>query len=188
MTASPTFLISLDFELMWGVRDHADISSYGANVLGERAAIPRMLDLFERYDIRATWATVGFVFCQGKDELIASAPALRPSYVETGLSTYGYFSELGDGEKSDPYYFGASLIDRIRSCPGQEIGSHSFSHYYCLEAGQTLAQFDADVEAAIAIARRRGIALKSFVFPRNQYADQHLGVLSCKGFQGLSWQ
>jgi hypothetical protein len=59
----------LDFELMWGVRDHADITSYGANVLGGRAAIPRMLDLFERHGIRATWATVGFVFCESKDEL-----------------------------------------------------------------------------------------------------------------------
>jgi peptidoglycan/xylan/chitin deacetylase (PgdA/CDA1 family) len=183
VTPSSKFVLSLDFELMWGVRDHADIISYGANVLGERAAVLRMLDLFERHGIRATWATVGFVFCEGKDELIASAPALRPSYVKAGLSNYGYFPEVGDSEKSDPYYFGASLIDRIRSCPGQEIGSHSFSHYYCLEAGQTLAQFDADIEAAIAIARRRGITLKSFVFPRNQYSDEHLGVLSRKGFK-----
>ena len=40
------FVISLDFELMWGVRDHATRESYGRNVLGGRQAIPAMLDLF----------------------------------------------------------------------------------------------------------------------------------------------
>jgi peptidoglycan/xylan/chitin deacetylase (PgdA/CDA1 family) len=183
MLASSTFVISLDFELMWGVRDHADVNSYGENVRGVRVAIPRMLDLFERNGIRATWATVGFLFCESKDELIESAPSLLPSYYESRLSNYNYLHEVGEDEDSDPYYFGASLINRIRSCPGQEIGSHSFSHYYCLEAGQTLAQFDADIDAAVAIARRRGITLKSFVFPRNQYSDQHLGALNRKGFK-----
>lgn len=183
MTASPTLVISLDFELMWGVRDHADINSYGANILGVRRAIPRMLDLFDRYGIRATWATVGFLFSESKDELLESAPSLRPTYVDTKLSNYGYFPEIGNDEKSDPYYFGASLLARIMSCPGQEIGSHSFSHYYCLEAGQSLPQFDADVAAAVAIARRRGIELKSFVFPRNQYSGEHLGILDRRGFK-----
>ena len=56
------FIISLDFELLWGVRDHADRDSYGQNVTGARAAVPRMLDLFERHGIAATWATVGFLF------------------------------------------------------------------------------------------------------------------------------
>lgn len=53
-TVSGAFVISLDFELLWGVRDHADRSSYGRNILGGRAAIPRMLDLFERHGVRAT--------------------------------------------------------------------------------------------------------------------------------------
>lgn len=176
-------VISLDFELMWGVRDHADISAYGRNVLGERIAIPRMLDLFERYGVRATWATVGMVFCESKEELLASTPSLRPSYRRSKLSSYSYFAEVGENEKADPYYFGKNLLDRISSCPGQEIGSHSFSHYYCLEDGQTLAEFEADIDAAIAIAGRRGTGLKSFVFPRNQYSEGHLEVLRRKGLK-----
>jgi hypothetical protein len=39
---SGEFVISLDFELMWGVRDHATRDTYGANVLGGREAIPRI--------------------------------------------------------------------------------------------------------------------------------------------------
>ncbi len=183
LAAVGKFVISLDFELMWGVRDHLDVAAYGGNVLGVRAAIPRMLELFERHGIRATWATVGMVFCASEDELMASAPARRPAYANTKLSNYGYFSEAAGDEKSNPYYFGAGLIERIASCPGQEIGSHSFSHYYCLETGQTADDFDADIAAAVALAGRRGIALKSFVFPRNQYAEAYLQVLARRGFK-----
>ena len=72
------FVISLDYELMWGVRDHATRESYGPNVLGGREAIPAMLDLFHRRGIRATWATVGALLCESKDELLARARACRP--------------------------------------------------------------------------------------------------------------
>ena len=36
---SGSFVISLDFELMWGVRDHRSIADYGDAVLGGREAI-----------------------------------------------------------------------------------------------------------------------------------------------------
>src|SRR2546426_12614664 len=59
---SPTFIISLDFELFWGVRDVTTLDRYGANLRGVRDAIPAMLRLFSERGIRATWATVGFLF------------------------------------------------------------------------------------------------------------------------------
>ena len=43
-------IISLDFELLWGVRDHADRASYGGNIIGAREAIPHILELFD-----STW-------------------------------------------------------------------------------------------------------------------------------------
>src|SRR6516165_1703040 len=60
------FVISLDFELLWGMRDVATRASYGANVLGARKAIPAMLDLFHRCSIRATLAIVGLLLCESK--------------------------------------------------------------------------------------------------------------------------
>lgn len=89
---SGAFVISLDFELLWGVRDHADRQSYGQSVLGGRQAIPRMLELFAKNGIRATWATVGFAFCETRDELMASLPhaELRPRYLNQSLSNYTY--------------------------------------------------------------------------------------------------
>jgi hypothetical protein len=63
------FVISLDFELHWGVRDHEPPDGpYHANLLGARKAIPRLLELFEHYGISATWAIVGFLFAESREE------------------------------------------------------------------------------------------------------------------------
>src|SRR5579859_4252999 len=63
------FVISLDFELHWGVRDHEPLDGpYRPNLLGARNAIPRLLEMFERYGISATWAIVGFLFARSREE------------------------------------------------------------------------------------------------------------------------
>jgi peptidoglycan/xylan/chitin deacetylase (PgdA/CDA1 family) len=178
---SGQFVISLDFELLWGVRDHADKQAYGQNVLGARDAVPRMLELFAARDIRATWATVGFLFCENKDELMAALPAERPAYTNPRLSNYTYLGEVGKDERSDPYFFAASLVDAICKTPGQELGTHTTSHFYCLEDGQTLAAFEADLTAAKELAVRRRISLRSIVFPRNQFTAAHLEVCARQG-------
>lgn len=176
-------VISLDFELLWGVRDHADRTTYGVNILGARDAVPRILDIFADNGIRATWATVGFLFCESRDELLDSVPSVKPDYRIQPLSSYRYLDEVGTDEATDPYYFAPSLIDLICSTPGQEVGTHTLSHYYCLEDGQTLDAFEADLRAARKLARRRGIELKSIVFPRNQFAPEHIAVCARTGIK-----
>ncbi len=173
---SGNFIISLDFELMWGMRDIATRDSYGQNVLGVRHAIPALLEMFDRRGVHATWAIVGFLLCETRDELLARLPSNQPSYYNTTLSTYTYLDEVGSDERSDPYYFGASLARQIAACPGQEIGTHTFSHYYCLEKGQTLDQFKADLQCAIGQLHEWGIRCRSIVFPRNQYSEDHLST------------
>lgn len=160
-------VISLDFELYWGVRDKRSLADYGRNILGGREAIPRMLDLFAARDVGATWATVGFVFCGTKDELMAARPRLMPRYADPRLSPYD-FSAIGRDESADPYSFGQSLVRRIKGYARQEIGTHTLSHFYCLEEGGTGEAFAADLDMAKALAARNGVTLKSIVFPRNQ--------------------
>ena len=138
MTGGGIFVISLDFELLWGVRDKRTIADYGANILGVRQAIPAMLELFEARNISATWATVGFLFCADKAELIASFPRLLPAYKDRRLSPYDDLADLGRDEDSDPYRYGLSLLRQIQARPRQEIATHTFSHFYCLEAGGDL--------------------------------------------------
>ncbi|HZR67201.1 MAG TPA: hypothetical protein VFA85_18825 [Terriglobales bacterium] len=187
-----TLLISLDFELFWGVRDHSSIASYGANILGARKAIPAMLEMFRAYRIHATWATVGFLFFRTKSELLSALPAVTPEYSIRTLSPYSDMDCVGKDEDSDPYHFGRSLIDLIRSCPGQEVGTHTFSHYYCCESGQTLESFRYDLEAARRAASLLDLGFFSLVFPRNQADAAYLDVcrevgLRCYRGNEASW-
>jgi peptidoglycan/xylan/chitin deacetylase (PgdA/CDA1 family) len=173
--------ISLDFELMWGVRDKRTTDQYGTNIIGGRDAVRQMLDMFNRNDIRATWATVGFLFCETREEMLASLPELQPTYSDKLLSNYTYIDEVGENEATDPYHFAPSLLAQIKACPGQEIATHTFSHYYCLEPGQTRAQFAADLDAAIKVASRHQITFKSIVFPRNQYDESSIAECARRG-------
>ncbi len=173
--------ISLDFELGWGVRDTLGVSgAYRDNLLGAREAIPRILDLLVEYEVAATWATVGFLFAESRDELFHFAPGRRPKYVNERLNPFP--EVLGSGEAEDPLHFAPSLIREIGSRPRQEMASHTFSHYYCLEAGQTVEDFGADIASAVKIAAARGHSLTSIVFPRNQLRVDYLPTLVRHGF------
>jgi hypothetical protein len=172
----PALLISLDLELHWGVRDHKPAHGrYRANLLGVWEAVPRMLALFEEFEIAATWATVGFLFARSQAELRAFSPRLRPAYRDARLDPYG--EEIGEGERDDPLHYAPSLIAAIQRTPRQEVSTHTFSHYYCLEAGQDAAAFRADLAAALAIMATHGVEPRSIVFPRNQHNPEYGEVL-----------
>lgn len=180
--AAGTLVISLDFELFWGMRDKRTVEEYGASIRGVRQAIPRLLEAFDAHQVRATFATVGLLFFDTKDAMVAGSPAEKPSYSVAGLSPYPDLAEsVGRDEQEDPYHFGASLIRLIQAHPGHEVGCHTFSHYYCLEEGQTETQFAADLQAARHAAERFGITLRSFVFPRNQYQGNYLKICRDQG-------
>ena len=187
-----TLVISLDFELHWGVRDHTPVAGYRENLLGVRQAIPAMLELFGRHGIHATWATVGFLFFDTKADLLAHLPARRPQYEDPTLSPYAELESIGATEEADPFHYGASLLRAIQAAPGQEVATHTFSHYFCLEKGQTLEDFEADLLSAKQAAARFGVTLKSLVFPRNQFnpayvdACRRAGIICYRGNQSSS--
>lgn len=180
-----TLAISLDFELFWGVHDKRTLKGYGRNILGAREAIPRMLELFDRYGVHCTWATVGLLFFDDKEELMQYLPEARPSYANPALSPYPRIARIGPNERQDPYHYGLSLVRRVQDCPHQEVGTHTFSHYYCLEDGQTPETFRADLEAAQRSAARLGIVLRSLVFPRNQFSDAYLSICLDAGIEAV---
>lgn len=181
------FTISLDFELHWGGFDKWPIDRYVNYFLQTRQVIPQMLDLFATYDVHVTWATVGMLMSPTRDALLANAPPQRPTYTRKELSAYHYISNVGIGidENEDPYHFASSLVSRILNTPYQELGSHTFSHFYCNEDGQTLAQFRDDIKAAARAASAFGCPLHSLVFPRNQFNDSYLKVCCQEGIRAV---
>jgi len=174
-------IISLDFELHWGVRDHSTVAQYAENLLGVRRAIPAMLAEFQRRGVHATWATVGFLLFRTRRELLAALPRELPTYADSALDPYRALANIGEDEDADPFHFGESLVRAIVATPGQELATHTFSHFYCMEPGQTKAQFSADIGAAVRAAQRFGVVPRSLVFPRNQANLGYLDILAAHG-------
>ncbi len=191
MEGTPTksggyFVISIDFELFWGMFDKATLATYGDRVMGERTAIPRMLDMFAHYGIHATWATVGMLMARDKKELLTLLPPehLRPRYSDTRMSAYHYLTtaSIGENETADVYHFGNDLVQKIVQTPYQEIGNHTFSHFYCIDGRHNEPSvFEADLDAHAKIANTYNIQTSSIVFPRNQASEQALRSCAKKG-------
>lgn len=173
-------VISLDFELHWGMRDkERPDGPVRASLDGVREAVPRMLDSFTRSGVAATWATVGLLFARSRQEREEFDPVVRPNYLRHQLAPWD--EPVGQCEEDDPLHYAPSLIDQIAECPRQEIATHSYSHYYCLEPGQSAEALDADLRSAAAIAERSGHQVHSIVFPRNQHNPAYADVLRRNG-------
>ncbi len=154
----------------------------------ERTAIPRILTLFEKYGIHATWATVGMAMTRNKRELLSLLPPphLQPVYEDIHMSSYEYIRNaiIGDDEKTDLYHFGTSLILLIQNTPHQEIGNHTFSHYYGIDGRMNdTTIFARDLDAHTAISQTYALKTESMVFPRNQTGNDMLQVCSEKGIR-----
>jgi hypothetical protein len=176
------FVISLDFELAWGVRGDVP-PSYRANLLGVRQAVPAMLELFARHRIHATWATVGMLFFDTRDALRAAFPDALAADPRGPRAPHAHLGAIGPDERADPLHLARSLVVRVRDTPHQEIATHTFSHYECLAPGDHGHVFAADLDAALAAAAGLGVRIESIVFPKNQYAAEHLGICVGKGLR-----
>jgi len=180
-TTPGLLVISLDFELYWGVRNLPAVGKYFRNLVGARKVVPRLLDLFKEYGIHATWATVGFLFFDRTRSILRFAPTMRPKYKRRNLSPYNDLPPEEARENAKSIFFAPSLIRLICATAHQEIATHSFSHYYCLEEGQTIETFRQDLLAARAAARMFGLETSSLVFPKNQCRNDFLSVCSEAG-------
>lgn len=180
-------VLSLDFELFWGIFDVRSLDSYKQNLENVKIVIPRLLELCDAYNAKLSFATVGLLFAKTKDDILNSAPNLKPTYTNPNFSPYRYIDTIGEIEEEDPYHYANSLIKIISKNGNHEIASHSFSHYFTNEEGQNKEQFEEDLKANIKIAKQNEIQIKSFVFPRNQINNDYLpictklGMLSYRG-------
>jgi peptidoglycan/xylan/chitin deacetylase (PgdA/CDA1 family) len=175
-----TFLISLDFELHWGRCHSYDLHAGNIDLyLNTRRTIFSMLKLFEQHDISATWAAVGMLFNESMDEWMANKPALLPGYQNKTVCTYTWVEKnIGRLRGLEKALFAKEIILAIAACPAQELGTHTYSHYFCAEPGQNAMQFEADLKMAKRMADSLGIQMVSLVFPRNQFNQEYLSV--CK--------
>jgi hypothetical protein len=172
------FVISLDFELYWGVKDLVKHPSpYDDTVLGARSAVHRLLRLFEKRKIATTWSVVGMLLAESDLDAQQYYPRRTSERVGRRPSVFQENIKVS----SRRFYHAPELIAAIATHPLQEIGTHTFSHHCCLEAGQDREDFEEDLAAALAIAKKRHIEITSMTFPRNQIRTSYLDPLLKQG-------
>jgi len=180
MSSSGSLTISLDFELFWGVRANRGLEDYSEHLLGVYEAIPKMLALFEKYDVHVTWATVGFLFYENIEEMKKNQPPILPEYQNKNVDPYLYLKSLRNSpynERFTKMHGASTLISEIQNYENQEIATHTFSHFFTYEPCKNSKAFEEDIDKAVRLGVKKNIDLKSLVFPRNQVEEKSVDVL-----------
>jgi peptidoglycan/xylan/chitin deacetylase (PgdA/CDA1 family) len=169
---SGAMVVSIDTELAWGEMHRRDGTQGRHRFDAEREVIDRLLTLFARYDVSATWAVVGHLFLDAcHDDGHGPHPELvTPDYA--WLDDEWLAVDPGTNLADDPFWYGRDIVDAILACPvRQEVGSHSFTHVIVDDPACGPDVFDSELAAAGAVAAERQVDLRSFVYPRNQIAQ-----------------
>lgn len=91
MNKQGSLVISLDFELMWGIIDVLTKDGYSqTHVKQVPEVIMMMIAMFDKYNVHATVATVGMVMYPNAKDLLADLPNVHPSYNNSMMSPYEY--------------------------------------------------------------------------------------------------
>lgn len=179
MKPESVFCVSLDFELHWGRVQSSQLDERAKRVyINTRELIPELLSIFSDYGIRVTWATVGMLFNKDKIEWESARPIKEPGYLNKSVSTYEWVKENGFNDFNSIYHFAPELIQLISDFDGMEVGTHTYSHFFCQQKGQTIEDFKLDLEKAVEKAAELDLKLNSLVFPRNELNNEYLHV--CK--------
>ncbi len=165
----PTFALTLDTELIWGSFDHTSPVAFERSYPDIRGTIEAILRLLERYELAATWAVIGHLFlesCSRDERGVAHPELVHPA--QSWRPGDWYDADPCTDRERDPLWYGRDVLDLLQgaSVP-QEIDCHSFAHALYGDPAFTREAAVADLSACVAVARERGIELRSLVFPRN---------------------
>jgi hypothetical protein len=173
-------VISIDVEVGWGTCDRAMTPRHRRALERERDIVERVLALFARYEVRASWAVVGHLLlerCRSRDGRFH--PEI-PRPIIRGEQRDWFAAHPLNG--ADPLWYGRDLVERILAAtPVQEIASHSFCHVPYAEEGTTPEAVRADLAAARRCHVAMGLPFTTFVFPRN-----HVGYRALLAEAGIT--
>lgn len=177
-------VLSLDFELLWGLAgwNKKQVDSYLPNIKRACLALDEILSLFKKYDLKCTIAFVGAMNHISFEDLVNRNEVLFPSYEEKLFSSfYSFFSPAVVGRYPDSLCFAYDIIEKLKTNVDVELASHTYSHYYCLERGQAIQSFERDIKYAVENASQSGLHLSTIIFPRNQVTNKYLNVCANYG-------
>lgn len=182
---TPTFAITFDTELIWGSFDQLTPEAFARRFPDVRGTIVSILRLLDAYAVPATWAVVGHLYLSSCARDAAGLPHPELVHPRQCWRPGDWLSADPCTDRDrDPLWYGEDVLDAIQLArTPHEIGCHSFSHALFDDPEMTLDAVNADLDACVALAARRGLVLRSFVFPRNR--EGHHQALLDHGFRAF---
>lgn len=178
-------VISLDFELFWGLAGWAEekLFGYKPRIEGAVYALKQITEVLSKYQMKCTIGYVSGIQYNNVDEFLEAAPTERPSYNNKVFSSYELLLSLVREEKiPQELLFRPDAVEMLKNNPLIELASHTFSHYYALEEGQTITQFESDIRTAKEENKKNRIDTVSIIFPRNQIPREYKKICADCGF------
>jgi len=167
-------VFSADFEMAWAFRFSKTRRLEAVKKgLEERENIPVLLDLFQKYRIPVTWATVGHLFlsdCSKGGDGFAHPKMPRPGYFENRNWDFSsgdwYEDDPCSNVVNDPAWYASDLIEKIINADvNHEIACHTFSHIDFTYKNCPKSLADSELDECIKHAENFNISLRSMVFP-----------------------
>lgn len=181
-------VFSADFEMAWAFRFSKRSGTRAVEKgLLERNNVPRILELFDKYNIPCTWATVGHLMLQScnSEEGIPHAHMPRPDFFENKNWIYRdidwYHHDPVSCVEKDPAWYAPDLVNSILKAPvGHELGCHTFSHIDMTYKNCPRMLAEAELGECKKQAENFGVELKSMVFPGGTLGN--FETLKAEGF------
>ncbi|QCS42012.1 polysaccharide deacetylase family protein [Natrinema versiforme] len=172
------FTLSLDTELAWGTFDVGRLEAHKTAYRATPDIIERLCELFDEYQIPATWALVSHLLVDCRhgrghaDRTLPDFPWIDDWFAEMPCS-----SGLDEGLWYAPW-----IVDRLQACQtDQEIGLHGATHMPLGANGCSRRNAEEELEIAIKTLREHGEEPETFVYPRNDIG--HVDVLRDNGIR-----
>lgn len=175
------FIISLDYEQYWGVFSNGDIEEYvTSNIIHVHSVFDKTLNLFSKHDVSSTIAIVGLLFLESLEKLDECK-----KYDIDYKKNLCPFTRIRSGIKLNEqiHLSNHKLLEKLKES-NHEIGSHTFSHYFCNAEGQNLENFKLDLKLYKEFNRYFD-APRTLVFPRNEVNKDYFDAIKSYGFTHL---
>lgn len=163
-----SLIISLDYELRWGmdIIYGSSLDDSNIHISDTPHVINNMLNIFTKYEIKSTWASVLAISMKSWGEYFE----VLDSYgIKNDITHFGHTSKFHNSEEFEKYYFSYNSMKTIHNFEFAEIGSHSFRHTYFGEDQYNKNDFILDNKICADVLNHKfNIKQSCYVYPRNQ--------------------
>jgi peptidoglycan/xylan/chitin deacetylase (PgdA/CDA1 family) len=174
-----TFIVSLDCEGKWGMADGLRPYHQKLTDSALARAYETLVSIFARHEIAATFGYV-MAFTLTPEERETLRASLEPEGGKADAWMRHFWDAQARGDVEG--WFQPRALEIVREDGRHEIASHGFCHRPLGDSSISEAGARAELRAADAAARIKGLCPRTFIFPRNEVG--HLGVLREAGFLG----